>query len=435
MRWSLLLRAVVLIGLAAHLAAPNASGQETQPGTTPRQPSLETDVPSAAPPPPSPLPPVASYPIELLGLLQPNRDATAIIPAIGISEEWNSNIFFDNNNQQSDFITGITPSLMLVINQPRYRLIAGIASSAEIYAKDTSRGNIFGRGALIVGGDYSLSPDFKLRLSDAFAYDRGSGGGWQGFTVGRELSVNNRLSGGFTWLFPRTTLDVSATYELNRFPGGGNGIDSDTYGFHSNLAYALTQRLSASLGYAFTYLGIRGADDSTTHTPTLGITYQITRQLSAAATGGPAITQVSGETFITPAGNLVVTQAWRWATLTLEYSRGISVAGGLGGTTDTQTAAGTFVMPTLIRDLVVRLYTAYNRAKSLDSAQTVSQDIDATSYTVALGAAYYFNQYVSIYGGYDYIRQRTGDTATTQIDGDQHRVRVGLQLGYPIAIR
>jgi predicted porin len=436
MRWSLWFRAVALAGLAAHLAAPNATGQETQPGTSQRQPSLEEAPAVAAPPPPSPLPPISAYPIELLGLLQPNRDASAIIPAIGISEEFNSNIFFDNNNPQSDFITAITPSVMMVITQPRYRLIAGVATSAEIYAKDTTRGNIFSRGALILGGDYQLTPDFKLGLSDAFSYDRGVGGGWRGFTVGRELSIDNRVSGGFTWLFPRFTLDGSASYELNRFPGSNStGIDSDTYGFRTNLAYSVTQRLSASVGYAFSYLGIQDTDDSITHTPTFGLTYQITRQLSASASGGPAITQVSGETFVTPAGNVQVTQAWRWATLTLEYSRGISVAGGFGGTTDTQTAAGTFVMPTFIRDLVIRLYTSYNRAKSLDSGQTTVQDIDVTSYTVNLGAAYYFNPYISIFGGYDYIRQRTGDQATLQVDGDQHRVRVGFQLGYPIALR
>ena len=433
MRWSPLIRAVALAGLAAHLAAPNASGQETQPGTTQRQPTLETEAPPAKPLP-SLLPPVASYPIELLGLLAPNREATAIVPAIGISEEWNSNIFFDNNNLQSDFITNITPSLTLIVNQPTFRLIAGVASSAEIYAKDSSLGDIFGRGAVMLGGDYSVSPDFRLRLSDTFAFDRGTGGGRQGFTVGRQLSIDNRVSGGFTWLFPRTTLDVSATYEVNRFPGSGSGVDSDTYDVRSILSYAFTQRLSGSVGYDFTFLGIRGADDSTTHTPTLGLTYQVTRSFSAVVNGGPAITQVAGDTFVTPAGSIVLTQAWRFGTLTLQYNRGISVAGGLGGTTDNQTAAGTFVMPTFIRDLVVRLYTSYNRAKSLDSPQTVALEVDATSYTVALGAVYFFNQYISIYGGYDFIRQETGQSATTQINGDQHRVRIGLQLSYPIAI-
>jgi hypothetical protein len=434
MRWSFWLRAVALAGLAVSLAAPDVSGQETQPGPTERQPTLETEAPPAPPLPPL-LPPVlGSYPIELYGLLAPNKDAATLVPAIGLSEEWNSNIFFDNDNRQSDFITAITPSLMLVVNQPRYRLIAGVASSAEIYAKDTSLGNVFGRSALILGGDYSVSQDFRVRLSDLFAFDRGTGAGFQGFTVGRELSIDNRLSGGFTWLFPRTTLDVSGTYELNRFPGSGNGIDSDTYSFRTTVGYALTQRLSAQLGYDFTFLRIQGAEDSTTHTPTLGVTYQVTRSFSAFVSGGPAITQVAGDTFVTPAGSIVLTQAWRFGTLSLQYSRGISVAGGLGGTTDNQTASGTFLMPTFIRDLVARLYTSYNHAKSLDSAQRMVQNVDATSYTVALGALYRFNEYVSMYGGYDFIRQQTGSSATIQIDGDQHRVRIGVQLGYPIAL-
>src|SRR5207247_5376465 len=81
MRWSPLIRAVALAGLAAHLAAPNASGQETQPGTTQRQPTLETEAPPAKPLP-SLLPPVASYPIEPLPLLPPHMQATPIVHAI-----------------------------------------------------------------------------------------------------------------------------------------------------------------------------------------------------------------------------------------------------------------------------------------------------------------------------------------------------------------
>jgi len=74
---------------------------------------------------------------------------------------------------------------------------------------------------------------------------------------------------------------------------------------------------------------------------------------------------------------------------------------------------------------------SYDKAVSLNSGQT-TQQVDVTSYAAGFGVAYLFSPYVSVFGGYDYRRQRTGPSATTQVDGDQHRVKIGVQLGYPI---
>jgi opacity protein-like surface antigen len=230
----------------------------------------------------------------------------------------------------------------------------------------------------------------------------------------------------------RTTLDLNALYEINRYPGARNSVDSDVYNLQANLSYALTRRLSALLGYGFTYLRIDGANDSATHTPTIGFGYQVTQSTSFSISGGPAITQSADGTFVSPAGNIsLIQQLWRFGSVTLEYAQNVNIGGGFGGTTDHKTASVTFLSQTWIRDLVFRLYASYNRAESLDS-ETTTQNVDLTSYTVSTGLLYRVWQYASVYAGYDYIRQRTGPQATTQIEGDQHRVRVGFQLGYPI---
>src|SRR5262249_4773651 len=139
-----------------------------------------------------------------------------------------------------------------------------------------------------------------------------------------------------------------------------------------------------------------------------------------------------GDTFVTPAGNVSITQVWRAGTLNLQYIRGVSVAGGFGGTTDNQSAIATLVMPTWIRDLIFLFSPSWNKAESIDDRQATQVDVE--SYRVTLGLSYRLSRYVNIFGGYEFIHQRTGKASTQQVDADQNRVRVGIQVGYPFSL-
>jgi opacity protein-like surface antigen len=120
-----------------------------------------------------------------------------------------------------------------------------------------------------------------------------------------------------------------------------------------------------------------------------------------------------------------------FGTASLFYTRGVGVAGGFGGPTDTETVSGTLVMPTW-RDLLIILNAGWTKAKSLSDEQI--QNIDVSVVTVGLGVAYRVNPYVTVFGGYSFLRQRVGQSSTTQdFDADQNRVKVGIQFGYPIA--
>jgi opacity protein-like surface antigen len=72
------------------------------------------------------------------------------------------------------------------------------------------------------------------------------------------------------------------------------------------------------------------------------------------------------------------------------------------------------------------------KAESLSDRQV--QRIDVTVFTVTLGAAYRINPYVTVFGGYSFLRQRLGSSSTTpDFDADENRVKVGVQFGYPFA--
>ncbi len=106
------------------------------------------------------------------------------------------------------------------------------------------------------------------------------------------------------------------------------------------------------------------------------------------------------------------------------------MAGGFGGTNNTQTVSGTLTLSTLLRGLFVVLSPVYSTSESVGPRRAGQGDIEAV--TLNLGATYQIAQYAALFGGYTFFRQRTGGSSSTQVDVDQNRVRFGLQFGYPI---
>jgi hypothetical protein len=427
-------------GLVMCATAGAAWGQEPKPDATKEQ------RPQAEEPAPSPLllpqgsglattyPILSSYPLEMLGLLAPSnvRGPITLLPTITVSEEYNDNIFLDNTNKQADFITGFSPALMLLIRGPRLQLVAGYAFTAELYARESQFDNAFSRQYFIAGAQYEVAPKMTLSIADQYVRDRSTNLiSSQGFTTGRQESWSNTITPGFTWqMTGNTTLGLSATYTAERFLGSGDGIDSDTYTFSGNFGYTFTPRFTGMLAYNFSYIDVAGpSEPSTTHNPTIGFNYRLTPTLALNVSGGPAFTTIGGESFVTPAGTANLQQRLRFGVATLQYTRGVSVAGGFGGTTDLQTVSASLVVPSY-KDLVFLFSPAYSWSESVTSSQ--GQRVDVNVLSMGLEVGYRIAPYVSVFGGYFFVRQRTGGASALQVDADQNRVRVGLQFGYPI---
>ncbi len=410
--------------------ASYAWGQETPPrGVGAQAPGTATE-----PAPGAPSLPIAAYPLELLGLLAPaaQRGPVTLTPSISVSEEYNDNIFVDNRSRQWDFITSFSPALTLYVNRPAYQLSAGYSFGADLYAREDRLSNAFDRQNFVATGLYRLTPVLTLTASDAFAFNRNSNlVASQGFSSGRQESWNNTFTPGMTWqMSPRDSLGLSATYGVLRFEGAGTGADSDTLGFQSNLTHAFTPRFSGIIGYGFTYLDPHEQDVSKTHTPTLGFSYALTPTLTATITGGASLTELGGDTFVSPAGTASLVQVFSFGSASLQYNRGVSVAGGFGGTANTQTVSGTLTLATLLRGLLVVLSPVYSASESVGPRRAGQVDVEAV--TLNLGATYQIAQYAALVGGYTFFRQRTGGSSSTQLDVDQNRIRFGLQFGYPI---
>lgn len=419
-----------IVGITLCLMASHAWGQETPSRGAGTQPATTTTEASS---PAFPSPPIASYPLELLGLLAPSaqRGPVTLTPSIAVSEEYNDNIFLNNQTRQSDFITSFGPAITLFINRPSYQLNGGYSFAGNVYAREDRLTNLFDRQNFFVNGLYQVTPALTLTAVESFALNRSTNlVAPQGFSTGRQESWNNTFTPGLTWqMTPQDSLNLSATHSVLRFIGAGAGFDSDTYGLQSSLNHRFTPRLTGILGYGFAYVETKELETSITHTPTLGFSYLLTPTLTGTVTGGPAITEIGGDTIMSPAGTASLVQALQFGSVGAQYTRSVRVAGGFGGTTDTQTVSGTLTLSTLLRGLFVIVNPAYSVAESVSSQQT--EQVDVQTITASLGVTYQIARYTSVFGGYTFLRQRTGGSSSTQVDVDQNQVRFGLQFGYP----
>src|SRR5437016_5200320 len=222
--WRVGARRVAIVGIVTCLIAPHAWGQEAPPRE-------ERDQPPA-------LPTVQAYPLELLGLLAPpaQRGPATLTPSIAFSEEYNDNLFLDNQNRQWDLITGFSPAITLFLNEPSYRFSGGYTLTGELYDRQTRLNNAVGRQNFLFNGSLDATPRLRLTVFESFALDRNANRvSAQNFSSGvstQQGSWSNTFTPGMTWqMTPRTALSLSASYNLLRFENASSGADitnSDT---------------------------------------------------------------------------------------------------------------------------------------------------------------------------------------------------------------
>jgi len=150
--------------------------------------------------------------------------------------------------------------------------------------------------------------------------------------VGRQLSLTNLLTPGLRWqITPRSAIDGYLTYGVRRFFGDGIGVTPTNYLLQTTSSYGLNvaldrkhrirlhvspQRRRGRLGHAY--------PDGRLRLPVHADTDRQHQRRSA-------ITIISGETFVSPAGNVSITQVFRAGTINLQYIRGVTVAGASAG--------------------------------------------------------------------------------------------------------
>lgn len=370
-------------------------------------------------------------------LEQPRRAPLTFTPSVTIAEEYNDNIFLNNANRQSDFITTITPGVSVDAASPTYRLLGSYFFTAEIYAKESDRSHAFDRHNLALDALYRLDPRTTFTLTDTFTLDTNTNVvGTSDVATGRDRAWSNALGLGASWVAdPRTTLRGGLTWRIQRYDSTAL-IDSDVYRLTVGVDRALTPRLTGAASYELALFDIDRQDDVVAHMPRLGVTYRFTPTLTGSLAAGPIFeVPEDGDTRLTAGVTAFLRQRMRWGTVGVFYDRGLGTAGGLGGTTVNQAIGGIVEVRTWLRGLTVDFGPRYSMVDS-----SVGSAIEVDSFTLPLSATYQLTPWAALVATYQFFRQRSDSVVVTSsgtavaADADQNRVWVGIQVGYPFRV-
>jgi hypothetical protein len=363
---------------------------------------------------------------------EPRRAPITLLPTLTVTQEYNDNILLDNTDRRSDFITGFTPALALILERPTYRVAADYHFTAEIYARDERRNHAFDRQNFSLDSVWRVDPRLTLSLRDAFSITTDTNLlAAEGVATGRDRALSNTLAPGVTWVYDRlTTVRVRGSHTLQRFQRA-ELFDSDVFRLEGAVDRTLTPRLHGTLAYELAYFDVSGFPTTTAHTPQLGFTYRITPTLTGSISGGPTVV-VDGGTRVTPAASLALDQRFAWGSVRGQYDRALGTAGGLGAVTDNQAIGVLLQVTTLLRGLTVEAASRYRTVQSDDDS------IDVRAFTLALRGSYRLTAWLAAVASYTFFHQDAETTILTPAgrpiarDVDQNRIFVGLQAGFPV---
>lgn len=378
-----------------------------------------------------------------------------VIPSLGVSEEYDSNIFGTSSNKTSDFITRISPGVTFGYQSAPLTLLASYAFGAELYA-DNSDLNGVNRHAAGLDFRYLPNPRLTLSLGASFvqsestsgqaifltaptaaapdttapAPDAGAPAPISSVETGRQNTRQYTVapSAGYR-LDPQTT--VRGGYTFNRSEVEGSPTDN-SHALTLSGERQLTPLDRGSVTYIFRYFDTEdddtpgvsnGAGDEVTNTNTLllGYSRRLTEFADVSVAAGPSITN-QGD--VGAEARASFGYRWRTVALALGYSRTQDIVTGRQGaqTVDSVTGSLNWV---ITRELAASLAPQVSFLSSDDATQG-----DTTVYGVTAALSYRINQWLTARAAYVFTHQdeRGSD------DIERHVVTLGLVATYPYRI-
>ena len=370
-------------------------------------------------------------PTDPQNLQQPRKSPMTLTPSVTVSEEFNDNVFLDNTRKEWDMITRITPGVTFEVGEPTYRLAAGYFFTADLYARHPELNQAFDAHSFIGDAVWKASPLLTLNAFDTFTLTTDTNlMNQESVATGRNRSYSNYMGGGASYqVDPRTTVRGGALWVVQHFQSG-DLFDSDTYGLDLAVDRAFTPRFTGTIGYEYRFFDIQNLPDTTTHTPRLGVRFRFTETITGTLSAGPTI-ETGSISRVTPAVIASLSQRYGWGNISLDYTRAVGTAGGLGGTSDNQSGGATVQLTSLMPRLVVQGGPRYN------SSVSPNHSIDVQGFTLPVQATYRLQTGIALIAAYQFFHQRSESRALTPAgtaiaaDADQNRVWVGIQFGYP----
>lgn len=322
-------------------------------------------------------------------------------PSLTLSEEYDDNVLLSPTDRQSDFVTSVSPALRLTIAEYPWSVTAAASLRAMYYAErpelNSSTDNR--QGSLAI--EFHPTPRFTASLTDTVvrSLDPGEVDPEAGVIIGRFPSTRNTVAPAVTYqIDPLTQLRLQYSFSTIR-SDSPLARDSDTHEAGLSLQHQFTPRTSGTLRYTFSRIQAEDSPARDAHLPRVGVAHSLSPTTQISADAGPLlIERADGSTEITAGGSLQYAQQFARGSVSVAYERSARVAGvtGEAATSQSLTATVTFFAT---REASLRLDSGVRTTESPDAGE------DFLIYTAGIGLDYRILRWLSVNGGYRYLRQ------------------------------
>ena len=373
----------------------------------------------------------------IIGLgLNAGADEFKVIPSVTLRGEYNDNVFFDEDNEDSDYIGKVSPGLEIIDRTERLNLnlngrfhIIRYRDAGDLDAEDYD-----GRGAI----SYQFTPVFRGSASAAYVKDSSAGRDIDETGLVQSTDTRRRQSygAGFDYtLTEKASVDFSYAFDKSDFDNPDRDEEdfkshSAGAGFNYNLSsllYETTGRLAA--GYAH-------YDYETSKTDyyygTVGAMWRFSEIFSLKADVGARYTdtQFKGADNNTKWGGLgsaALTYHGEFTTADVSAGRDIQAASGRRGVVERTT----FVLDVRHRFLE-KLWLGVSAGYYLNESSAdefAAEKIDEETLRVRPYFNWGIHRYVSLEGAYEYVYV---DDNTDNTDTDRNQVYLQVKFAYPV---
>lgn len=350
-----------------------------------------------------------------------------IEPWVTVEESWEDNIFYTTTDEESDFITRVTPGVVLGYESERLDFNGTFSFDSEAYLHNSDLNSAVVRALANLGLDYRLTRRLTLGASVDYLdtdtpidFLQSPGGG-----------IPTALGGRFG--AKRLAAAASANYRISRRWNGSvtaRLVDDDASGPSRSKLHALETAFDHKLSNASTVLygyranryrltteadGGTATDRQTFHVPWVGYTHALTERLNLSARGGPIFGEDSTDTYFAASASF----RNRRGSVSASYERDQTTLLGDARVVDYSSWSLTFEhdLESGVSLLVSPGYT------TVSSPEGGSDDYTS----LRVGASYTVNQGILLTAGYELNNQSSAGGAEVR----HNLIEVGVTFSFP----
>lgn len=310
-----------------------------------------------------------------------------LVPSIGLTEEFDDNVFGEPSGQRSDFITRFSPKLLAGYRSTRFTIEGSYTFDAEVYVKNPDLSTEAARELAVL--DVQYLPTRRMTLGLRASYFE------------TETATD---------LFPETGR------QLGR-------LDASLFGASSSIAYRFTPRDTGSFTYGVSVFEIGAVrdvrtDPITTHAALAGWTRRTGERTTLTLQAGARA--ADGE--IGPEASVRLEHRLRLVRVSVSYERSDATVVGREGTGSTEVLLGSVVWDVL-RSLEVNSGIAVRRVSGVQGQNGAALMV----YGLTASAVYRATRWLSARAAYQFTYQ------DGRPDDIQRNVfSIGLDFSYPV---